>query len=182
MTDLPAAVTEAALRLVASGGRPVILIDGGAGSGKTTLAEALAAWWPGGPAQVVGLDEFYPGWDGLAAGSAAVPGVISGDGFRTWDWAAGRPGPWRALDPSAPLILEGCGAISPANRGLADLAVWLELDEASRKRRALARDGELFAAHWDEWAAQEVVHWRTDHPRDLADVVVEMASEDRVDP
>nr|WP_300144601.1 cobalt ABC transporter [Propionicimonas sp.] len=182
MTDVPAAVAAAVLRLVGSGERPVVLIDGGAGSGKTTLADALAEWWPGRTAaQVVGLDELYPGWGGLAAGSAAVPEVIAGSGFRTWDWAAGRPGSWRPLDPSAPLILEGCGAISPASRALAGLAVWLELDEATRKQRALARDGELFARHWDEWAAQEAVHWGADHPRELADVVLEMASAEHVD-
>ncbi len=165
---------DAALRrLVETDTRPVLLIDGGAGSGKTTLAEALAAAWPGGtPAQVVGLDELYPGWDGLAAGSASVPGVITGTGFRTWDWAAGRPGAWRTLDASAPLIVEGCGALTPASRPLTGLALWLEVDPATRRHRALARDGALFAAHWDDWAAQEAVHWLADHPRDLADLVL----------
>jgi hypothetical protein len=173
--EVPAGLAAAVRGLVVAGGRPVVLIDGGAGSGKTTLANALAAAWPGGAAaQVVGLDELYPGWRGLAAGAAAVPGVIDGEGFRTWDWATGRPGRWRTLDPSAPLIIEGCGSISPASRPLAGLAVWLELDETSRKQRALARDGELFAAHWDEWAAQEAVHWGADHPRELADLIIEV--------
>ena len=53
------------------------------------------------------------------------------------------------------LIVEGCGAISRASRALADHAWWLELDDAERKRRALERDGDAFAPHWDRWAAQE---------------------------
>lgn len=165
---------DAALaRLLETGTRPVLLIDGGAGSGKTTLAETLAAAWPGDRAvQLVGLDELYPGWGGLAAGSASVPAVILGTRFRTWDWAAGRPGPWRTLDPSAPLIVEGCGALTPASRPLAGLALWLEVDEPTRRSRALARDGAMFADHWDDWAAQEAVHWRADHPRELADLVL----------
>lgn len=158
-------------RLVEGDARPVVLIDGGAGSGKTTLAGALAAAWPG-EVQVVGLDELYPGWGGLAAGSASVPEVITGTGFRTWDWAAGRPGRWRTLDASVPLIVEGCGALTPASRPLAGLALWLEVDEATRRHRALDRDGATFAAHWDDWAAQEAAHWLTDHPRDLADLVL----------
>ncbi|PKQ23364.1 MAG: ATP-binding protein [Actinobacteria bacterium HGW-Actinobacteria-5] len=168
-----AGLAAALERLVETDTRPVLLIDGGAGSGKTTLAESLAASWPGsGPVQVVGLDELYPGWGGLAAGSEAVPALITGTGFRTWDWAAGRPGAWRSLDPSAPLVVEGCGALTPASRALAGLALWLEVDQTTRRQRALARDGALFAAHWDDWAAQEAVHWLTDHPRDLADLVL----------
>lgn len=176
MPAVPPQLGDALRRLVAAGGRPVVLVDGGAGAGKTTLAQAVAAHWPGSrPLQVVGLDELYPGWDGLASGAAAVPAVVSGTGFRTWDWEAGRPGGRRALDPSAPLLVEGCGALTPASRRLAGLAVWLDLDEPTRKQRALARDGEVFAAHWDEWAAQEAAHWRADHPRELADLVLTAA-------
>ena len=134
--------------------RPVVLIDGGAGSGKTTLATELVRSWPGERPQLVGLDEFYPGWDGLAAASAMVPELITGSGFRRWDWTTGAPGTWRDLDPSGGLVVEGCGAISPA------------------RSRALARDRELFAAHWDEWADQEAEHWRTRHPAELADLVI----------
>ncbi len=152
--------------------RPVVLIDGGAGSGKTTLATELVAAWPGEAPQLVGLDEVYPGWHGLAAAAAMVPGLISGTRFRRWDWTAGAPGAWRELDPSRGLVVEGCGAITPASAALADLSVWLEVPSAERRARALARDGELFAAHWDEWAAQEAEHWRTGHPAELADLVI----------
>ena len=151
----------------------MVLIDGGAGSGKTTLAASLAASWPGDGVQLVGLDEVYPGWHGLAPAAAAVPELISGDGFTTWDWQQDRPGQWRALDPAVALIVEGCGALTPASRELAGLAIWLELDAATRRARALARDGELFAAHWEEWAEQEAAHWRADHPRELAHLIVE---------
>lgn len=153
--------------------RPVVLIDGGAGSGKTTLASALVEAWPGTPPELVGLDEFYPGWGGLAAASTLVPGLIAAQGFRRWDWAADAPDGWRDLDPSRGLVVEGCGALTPASAALADLTVWLELPERQRKARAIARDGEAFAVHWDEWAAQEAEHWRTAHPSQLAQVVLD---------
>lgn len=174
MSDLPAALETAVRRLVESASRPVVLIDGGAGSGKTTLAERIVQRWPGsGPVQTVSLDDLYPGWGGLAAGSAAAPALISGGGYRRWDWRASRPDGWRSLDPSQALVVEGCGALTPASRALAGLAIWVELDAEQRRHRALARDGASFAAHWEDWAAQEAAHWQVNRPRELADLVVQ---------
>jgi uridine kinase len=147
-----------------------ILIDGRSGSGKTELARAIAADWP--EAQLVRMDDLYPGWDGLAAGAARVPEVLRTGRFRPWDWYAGEPGAERILDLSRPVIVEGVGALTRASRPLADLAVWVEYPAALRKERALARDGAAFEGHWDEWAAQEDALIATEHPQALADVVV----------
>lgn len=161
-------------RLQASRSRAVILIDGPAGSGKSTLAGRLADTWPE-PIQVAGLDDFYPGWTGLAAGSAMVSQTVLrplDPGFQRWDWTRDCAGDWVSLDPTRPLIVEGCGALTPDSRRLASLGIWCELDPAERKARALARDGMVFAQHWDEWAAQEAEHWRRHRPWELADVTL----------
>lgn len=180
MSTTAATVDEvwASVARVASWSRAVVLIDGGAGAGKTTLADALGQRWP--EAQVVSLDSFYPGWDGLLEASRVVAESVlrtSDPGYRRWDWAASAPAEWVALDPSRPLIVEGCGALTLASHVQADLAIWCELDEAERKRRALERDGESLAAHWDSWEAQEAEHWRLNRPRELADVVYNPVSQ-----
>ena len=153
---------------------PVVLIDGRSGSGKTELAAALVRAWPS--AQLVRLDSVYPGWGGLDAGSRAVSDeILLAHRWRRWDWAAGTfaDEPAHTLDPSHPLIIEGCGALTAASRRLATLALWVELDAPRRKQRALQRDGKMYVPHWDEWAAQEDAIIEREHPQELADVIID---------
>ncbi|HEY0260612.1 MAG TPA: ATP-binding protein [Lacisediminihabitans sp.] len=157
---------------VAVADRPVVLIDGGSGSGKTTLAPLIAAAIG---AQLVRLDDIYPGWDGLDAGSDHVHDhVLSAESrWRRWDWIADRPAEWHDLDPRRPLVVEGSGSLSARNRELATFGIWVDLDAPTRKARALDRDGDAYAPHWDRWAAQERRFFDREHPRDLADAIVD---------
>jgi len=160
--------SELVLR-VAPRGR--VLIDGRSGSGKTTLAAELAVIVPG--AQLVRLDDIYPGWDGLQAASEHVfENVLSASRprWQRWDWSTGRPAEWTQLDPERAMIIEGCGALSRQNAALADLRIWVELDEPTRKRRALERDGDAYAPFWDRWASQEAEFIARENPRRLADL------------
>lgn len=156
----------------ASAPRPVVLIDGRSGAGKTTLARELV---PLIGATLVSLDDLYPGWNGLAAGSAAVHQTVlrpREPGWTRWDWASSAPGEWYPIDPAVPIVVEGCGALSRANRAIASLGIWVDAPAAERRRRALDREPD-FAPHWREWAAQERTHAAREHPRELADVIVE---------
>jgi len=150
--------------------RRIVLIDGGSGSGKTDLAARLA---PAMGAQLVRLDDLYPGWDGLDAGSVMVySDVLRASRWRRWDWVTGGPAEWHDLDSHLPLVIEGCGALSRASRALAGYGIWVELDEPTRKARALARDGDAYAPHWDRWAEQERVFFARERPDLLADLIL----------
>jgi uridine kinase len=155
----------------------ITLIDGRSGSGKTTYATELARRTG---SQLLSLDDVYPGWDGLEAGEAHVlqhvlRAIAAGEPprWRSWNWADARPGTWHDLDLARPLVIEGCGAISPAARALAHHAIWIELpDDDERRRRAIARDGDAFARNWQRWARQEERHAQLHDPRGTADEVV----------
>ena len=116
---------------------PVVTIDGYSGSGKSTLAAAIARLVNGW--QVLHLDDWYPGWDGLEAGADIARRIAA-------DLREGRV-------PLAPTIIEGCGAIEAE----ADLSVWIaDPGEEERRTRALARDGQTYAPHWQRWADQDL--------------------------
>lgn len=156
-----------------------ILVDGGSGAGKTTFASRLRDQWEaecGLPVQLVSLDAFYPGWHGLAAASRMVVDDVLAStrpGYWQWDWDRGRQDHWVPLDASLPMVVEGCGAITPASAALSDLKIWLQLDASQRRARALGRpDGDGFAPWWETWARQEQEHWDAHHPELLADLVV----------
>lgn len=157
---------------------PVVLIDGRSGSGKTTLAAMIAARWHG-PVQVVALDDLYPGWDGLRQGADVVRDLVlsphaAGDRaqWQRWDWNAGRYDVVDAADPRTALIVEGSGVLTAASASLATVTVWLESPEASRRKRALDRDGDTYRPHWARWAAQEDAHLGDDLPQTHASIVV----------
>lgn len=176
-TDIDREVDElvAAIRDAAGARRSVVLIDGRSGSGKTVLGESLA---PRLDAQLVSLDDLYPGWEGLEAASDAVHETVlraRDPGWVRWDWATSRPAEWHPVDPGLPLVIEGCGALSRANRARATFGIWLERDAEERRRRALDRDGDLFAPHWDEWAAQEAAFAAREHPTELADAILSVS-------
>ena len=169
-------VPAAVLKSVAGALRPVILLDGGSGSGKTSLAaHIVAAWHASRPdaLQVVSLDDVYPGWEGLAAAADAVPAILGRDGgYRLWDWTRSVPSAWVSVDPDGPVLVEGCGALTRASAPLATVRLWLEAPEPVRKARALARDKGGFDPYWEMWADQERAHLAQDRPWDLADLVV----------
>lgn len=160
-----------------TGRRPVVLVDGGSGAGKTTLAKALriAVEPEWGPTQLVSLDDVYPGWHGLAAASEAVWRTIlraDNPGHPTWDWVAGEPSGWVAVDPRSPIIVEGCGALSPKSAALATSRLWYERTASERKSRALGRDGETYRPWWDVWSTQEEALWAVHRPWELADLII----------
>ncbi|WP_221584221.1 hypothetical protein [Microbacterium sp. G2-8] len=176
----PDDVVGVVLRAVAGAPRPRIVIDGRSGAGKTTVAHLLAQHVSG--AHVVSLDEFYPGWSGMAEATEITARLVAAHAagqsatYRRWDWERDR---WYAdehtVDPAGPLIIEGCGALSPRSARPSSVSVWIDGPAELRRARALARDGDVFAPYWRMWAAQEEAHLVAHSPRALADLSFDIA-------
>lgn len=144
-----------------------VLIDGRSGAGKTTYAMRLAGELD---AQLIHLEDVYPGWGGLAeatdilARSILHPDIAQA-GFHPWDWVNDRQSAeWVAMQPEVNLVVEGCGAISAetyaaAQRNYTVLSIDIQVPEEVRKPRALHRSPEM-TDFWDMWAEQEEQHRR----------------------
>ena len=68
----------------------IVLVDGPSGSGKTTLATRLGTLLR---LPVIHMDDFYPGWSGLAAGSD----IIATSVLKTTDPGFNRAGSGRGV-------------------------------------------------------------------------------------
>lgn len=173
---------------------PVIIIDGQSGSGKSTLTASLVSHLRCAGVRnfaVTSPDLWFPGWEGLReastltarllTGHPALAGVrppaasVSGvDGMFTWDWTRGRWGKFARMDRRVPLIVEGSGSLTSLVAAVASLRMWVETPggEAVRQRRAIERDGDMFAPWWRVWADQEREHIVRHNPRALADYII----------
>jgi hypothetical protein len=171
---------DAVVRLIsgrqpACGSTTVVAVDGPSGSGKSTFTDGLAAATG---ARVLRLDDIYPGWHGLAAAPPMVAralGDVAVDRIGSvarWSWVHDRPSTPLRVVPGGLLLLDGVGSGAGVIRPFLSALLWVEASTATRKERALSRDGETYAPFWDVWAEQERLHFRSDGTRHHADLVI----------
>ncbi len=161
----------------------LVAVDGPAGSGKTTLAGALAAGCAaaGASAWVVHLDDLYAGWSGLDGDlwprlvaqvleplRRGLPGR-----FQRYDWVEGRFADWVDVPVADVLVLEGCGSGRRDGARDTGLLVWVEADDRTRLARGLERDGAGARDRWERWMADESAHYAREGTRGRADVRVD---------
>jgi uridine kinase len=169
-------VDLASARPATCGDTRVICIDGPAGSGKTTLAAALAEETG---AQVVHMDDLMEGWAGLVSTGAQLATVLE-------PLSVGRPGSYRHFNwfldrfdrvvdvPVADwLVIEGVGSGNPLVADLLTVLVWVEVGDDLRLARGLERDGREMEPQWRQFMRDETALFAEHRTRERADVHVD---------
>jgi len=176
--------------LMASKNTAIVLIDGRAGSGKSRFSQQLADLIFQSEKQLpklIHMDDLYPGWDGLRAGSAylnqnILQPVLSGKqaNWQIWDWELGQRGAasepangWRSFEGGNLVLVEGCGAVSAVSSEIADLAIWIESDMELRRTRFSTRDEGQFDSYWEAWAIQEDEFYQQEKSSDRCEIWVQ---------
>lgn len=159
------------------GSTKVVAIDGPSGAGKTDFAGALAARLPA--AQLLHMDDLYPGWKGLEQAVAdlhdhVLAPLARGEraAYRRWDWKHDRYAEWRDLPAANLLLVEGVGSGARPGAALESVLIWLDADRRTRFRRGIERDGRAYLPHWLRWAAQEDALFAHDGTRARADLII----------
>jgi uridine kinase len=174
-------ISSQVLELIDRGNQtPIILIDGRAGSGKSTFAEKLQQklFQDGESApRVIHMDNIFEGWDGLALGSDYMVRFIleplarqETASWQDWSWVKNQRSSWREFSGGTPLIVEGCGSLTERSKEHADISIWLEAIEETRRERWIQRERHL--EKFDFWAAQELDFYAREKSQSLADLVI----------
>jgi uridine kinase len=174
-------ISSQVLELIDRGNQtPIILIDGRAGSGKSTFAESLQQqlFRDGESApRVIHMDNIFEGWDGLALGSDYMVRFIlqplarqETASWQDWSWVKNQRSSWREFSGGTPLIVEGCGSLTERSKEHADISIWLEAGEETRRERWIQRERHL--EKFDFWAAQELDFYAREKSQSLADLVI----------
>lgn len=165
----------------------LVVVDGPAGSGKTTFARRLSAAADAAP--VLHMDDLYQGWSGLTDGlwrrlhgGVLAPMAAGRTGrYQRYDWDAERFAEWHDVDPVPVLIVEGVGAGHRGADSWTTLRVWLEAPQDLRLARGLRRDGDALREQWVRWLRVEAAHFAADHTRERADLIVDGSDRARGD-
>ena len=167
--------------------RPLVLaLDGRCGSGKTTLANGLAAQLPG--CTLLRTDDFYlppaqriPDWahtpcanmDLTRLRDEALRPAYEGQPvlYRAYSCRAGAYQPVQELAAQPLVILEGSYSHHPLLAGYETLLVFVTCSREEQTRRLQAREGERyanFAARWIPLEEGYFAQYRIEETADLA--------------
>lgn len=166
----------------------VVALDGRCGSGKTTLAAALAQQFPA--CNLMHMDDFYlppaercPGWERLPCANMdlerllqeTLAPVAAGKPalYRAYSCRAGAYLPEKQLSPQPLVILEGSYAHHPMLCGCETLRVFITCSKAEQTRRLRQREGERYAAFAERWIPLEEGYFTAYSIPQCADAVLD---------
>ena len=175
--------------LLANAAAPVVLaLDGRCGSGKTTMATALAEQFP--DSIVLHTDDFYlppadrvPGWEQTPCANMdlarlrdeALRPAYAGQPvqYRAYSCRKGAYQPAQELAAQPLVILEGSYSHHPLLTGYETLRVFVTCSKEEQTRRLQAREGERYANFAARWIPLEEGYFAKYQIAENADFVVD---------
>jgi len=149
-------------------------VDGPPGSGKTTLASALAGLDPG--IEHVEMEDFRPGPEEPSADEVA-PGLdwrrlrshvllpLSRDlpgRYQPWHPEAGGLGLWREVAVGGIVVVEGRYALIKQLATFYDFRIWVDAPPDVRRPRLAGHDGAAEDPHFSAQEPNRAAHLRVD--------------------
>ena len=177
-------VIGALRNLEVSGRQLVVLIDGPAGAGKTTLAEIISTNFTS--VNLVHMDDLYDGWNiplntdlySRIQLQILAPHLNSEESaYDVYDWAERSFQSKKQLPVRKILVVEGVGSAGIENRKLADLIVFIDVSPELGLNRVLKRDGLELSNEMQGWQVMETEHFENDGTKRAADFLVDGSSE-----
>lgn len=155
----------------------IILIDGPAGSGKTTFSLTLSTELD---CQVVHLDDHYNGWDEALGPDLTKLLLLIVENFvngktsvvPTYNWHLAKFDGTKNIEPSDVLIIEGVGSGQSQIRPYASKIYWVETEPEIGLARVLERDGAVYEERIKTWQIREANHFHLERTRDFADFII----------
>ncbi len=166
---------------------PVILsIEGGAGSGKTTLAKRLQEKFGG---NVYHMDDFFLPPKMRTVERLSTPGgnvhyerfyeeVVRGIfskkpfSFGVFDCSCGEITRKIEMPPARLHIVEGVYSAHPRLSEMYTLRIFLEVDEETQRARILARNGERAELFFTRWIPMENRYFQAFEIKENSDIIL----------
>jgi uridine kinase len=183
LMPIPVTVEQLVQRIAARREQPsvtvLVAIDGRGGSGKSTIAAAVAAALPS--ARVVHLDDFAsPQVDRMRLLEQVIVPLKANRAarYQRYDWNAKALADWFDIPTGGVVIIEGVSTLHDVLYEHVDVRVWVDCSAQVGFERGLARDRTVYGVdthdQWvHEWMPAEQTYVDAQHPQDRADYIIE---------
>jgi uridine kinase len=158
----------------------IIVIDGPAGSGKTTLAKSLSGLLENCP--IIHMDEIYEGWENALSPKTfkdLVEWIINPllenkfIEYIKYDWNLEQRIEKVVINNSKIIIIEGVGSSSFEISKHASLKLWIEVNKETGINRVLTRDGQQIQEQMKKWQSQESKFFIENNSKENSDIWID---------
>ena len=158
----------------------IIVIDGPAGSGKTTLAKSLSGLLENCP--IIHMDEIYEGWENALSPKTfkdLVEWIINpllenkSIEYKKYDWNLEQRIEKIVINNSKIIIIEGVGSSSFDISKHASLKLWIEVNKETGINRVLTRDGLHIQEQMKTWQSQESKFFIENNSKENSDIWID---------